>query len=200
MSLNDDFSFVRFLKVIKTLYESSTFTQLGQTVRSAINGKHSTPLMNNLDDDENSQTDESTLGGGSLITMDENETIEERPDHSKNNKLGGFMDVFNVCQYPQTDPADSKLRHTFTDNTFDEGTRDALPSTEPSLFQQVLNCTLLNNPALSDEDSYHRHDHEVYDTYDETDDDYYDSFTEDEGGRIPQNYARRRDLPRNRRR
>lgn len=36
MIQNDDFSFVRFLKVVKTLYESSTFTQLGKTFRSAL--------------------------------------------------------------------------------------------------------------------------------------------------------------------
>eukprot|EP00577_Skeletonema_sp_RCC1716_P000654 CAMPEP_0113435386 /NCGR_PEP_ID=MMETSP0013_2-20120614/36245_1 /TAXON_ID=2843 ORGANISM="Skeletonema costatum, Strain 1716" /NCGR_SAMPLE_ID=MMETSP0013_2 /ASSEMBLY_ACC=CAM_ASM_000158 /LENGTH=547 /DNA_ID=CAMNT_0000325751 /DNA_START=68 /DNA_END=1708 /DNA_ORIENTATION=- /assembly_acc=CAM_ASM_000158 len=32
MSLNNDFSFVRFLKVVKTLYESSVFTRIGKTV------------------------------------------------------------------------------------------------------------------------------------------------------------------------
>ena len=36
LSVNEDFSFVRFLKVVKTLYESSTFTQLGRTVGSAL--------------------------------------------------------------------------------------------------------------------------------------------------------------------
>ena len=36
LSINDDFSFVRFLKVVKTLYESSTFTQLGKTVGHAL--------------------------------------------------------------------------------------------------------------------------------------------------------------------
>lgn len=35
--MNEDFSFVRFLKVVKTLYETSTFTQLGRTVGSALN-------------------------------------------------------------------------------------------------------------------------------------------------------------------
>lgn len=37
LSVNDDFSFVRFLKVVKTLYDSSTFTQLGKTVGLALN-------------------------------------------------------------------------------------------------------------------------------------------------------------------
>ena len=36
MSLNNDFSFVRFLKVVKTLYESSVFTRIGKTVGSEL--------------------------------------------------------------------------------------------------------------------------------------------------------------------
>jgi hypothetical protein len=34
--MNEEFSFVRFLKVVRTLYETSTFTQLGKTVGSAL--------------------------------------------------------------------------------------------------------------------------------------------------------------------
>lgn len=37
MSLNNDFSFVRFLKVVKTLYESSVFTRIGKTVGNELN-------------------------------------------------------------------------------------------------------------------------------------------------------------------
>ncbi|KAL7559512.1 hypothetical protein ACA910_010323 [Epithemia clementina (nom. ined.)] len=40
LAINEDFSFVRFLKVVKTLYESSTFTQLGKTVGHALNGEN----------------------------------------------------------------------------------------------------------------------------------------------------------------
>ncbi len=36
MSLNYDFSFVRFLKVVKTLYESSVFTRIGKTVGTEL--------------------------------------------------------------------------------------------------------------------------------------------------------------------
>ena len=36
MTINDNFSFVIFLKVIQNLYKASTFTQLGKTVGSAI--------------------------------------------------------------------------------------------------------------------------------------------------------------------
>ena len=36
MSLNNDFSFVRLLKVVKTLYESSVFTRIGKTVGTEL--------------------------------------------------------------------------------------------------------------------------------------------------------------------
>jgi hypothetical protein len=50
MIQNDDFSFVRFLKVVKTLYESSTFTQLGRTVGSALGQQPS--VQQDFDADE----------------------------------------------------------------------------------------------------------------------------------------------------
>ena len=49
MSQNDHFSFIRCLKVVKTLYESSTFTQLGMTVGSALGYK---PVMHEIEDDD----------------------------------------------------------------------------------------------------------------------------------------------------
>ena len=60
MSLNNDFSFVRFLKVVKTLYESSVFTRIGKTVGEEL-------------DKQMSAGDEDTLGSvASLETMPEN--------------------------------------------------------------------------------------------------------------------------------
>ena len=63
MSLNNDFSFVRFLKVVKTLYESSVFTRIGRTVGSE------------LDKQAPAREDDETLieTVGSLETMPENE-------------------------------------------------------------------------------------------------------------------------------
>ena len=52
MEENEDYSFVRFLKVIKTLYESSTFTQLGNLVGSAIGDTESVVEEEYSDDDE----------------------------------------------------------------------------------------------------------------------------------------------------
>ena len=43
--MNDDFSFVRFLKVVKTLYESSTFTQLGKTVKTVLQDNEEVNLV-----------------------------------------------------------------------------------------------------------------------------------------------------------
>lgn len=62
MSQNNDFSFVRFLKVVKTLYESSIFTRIGKTVGSEL-------------DKQLPARDEDTVieTVGSLGTMPENE-------------------------------------------------------------------------------------------------------------------------------
>lgn len=181
MSLNDDFSFVRFLKVIKTLYESSTFTQLGKTVRSAIYDK--APMSPLEDDDNTLHDDESTFGGGSLVTMDENETVVDYD--GKGSATSSFMKVLSACHSPK-DISPRRLRENFTDNTDGIGKHNG--STHPadkvsSLFQQVLSCGL-HNPAESDDDSYHRRG-----TYD-TDDDY-DSMTEDETLNA-RDYARQR--------
>ena len=62
MSLNNDFSFVRFLKVVKTLYESSVFTRIGKTVGSE------------LDKQLPARDDETIIETvGSLETMPDNE-------------------------------------------------------------------------------------------------------------------------------
>mmetsp|Transcript_39696 Transcript_39696/g.95482 ORF Transcript_39696/g.95482 Transcript_39696/m.95482 type:complete len:673 (+) Transcript_39696:278-2296(+) len=67
MSLNNDFSFVRFLKVVKTLYESSVFTRIGKTVGSE------------LDKQLPARDDETVIETvGSLETMPENEQPEKK--------------------------------------------------------------------------------------------------------------------------
>lgn len=53
MAQSDDFSFVRFLKVVKTLYESSTFTQLGKTVGTALGQQ---PAIMDSSDEEGTAT------------------------------------------------------------------------------------------------------------------------------------------------
>mmetsp|Transcript_13004 Transcript_13004/g.36619 ORF Transcript_13004/g.36619 Transcript_13004/m.36619 type:complete len:599 (+) Transcript_13004:305-2101(+) len=49
MKQSENFSFVRFLKVVKTLYESSTFTQLGRTVGTALGEQ---PTLDESSDEE----------------------------------------------------------------------------------------------------------------------------------------------------
>ena len=175
MTINDDFSFVRFLKVVKTLYESSTFTQLGQTVRSAIYGNPHAPNRNAMDDDDRTHTDDSTFGGGSLVTMDENDIGDDTRNPSKSR---GFLNILSACQSP-ADPANGKIRQTTSDGI--DYAKEAISTyvDGPSLFQQVLSCTLLGNPAESDDDSYHRNG--TYGTYDDYTDDDYDSITDDGG-------------------
>lgn len=66
MSFNNDFSFVRFLKVVKTLYESSVFTRIGKTVGSE------------LDKQAPARDDETVIETvGSLETMPENEQTQK---------------------------------------------------------------------------------------------------------------------------
>lgn len=83
MTLNNDFSFVRFLKVVKTLYESSIFTQLGKGLSSELN-KHA-PVR---------EDDTATETTGSLATMPENENLP---------KQGNAISLFDMltCQSPK---------------------------------------------------------------------------------------------------
>lgn len=195
VSLNDDFSFVRFLKVIKSLYELSTFTQIGRTVGSALHGKGS-PMATNYE--EQTLDDDSTFGGGSLVTMDENETYTADYDdmdeggqkRGKKSSNTGFMNLFSVCASPEDKK--SKFKNRFADDedsmtmngsqdAGDEGKRKNSSSENASgnsnvgnLFKQVINCTLTHNTEdFSDEGSYHRDD--TYYTDDE-----YDSYTDEE--------------------
>jgi hypothetical protein len=82
MSLNNDFSFVRFLKVVKTLYESSVFTKIGKTVGTELNKQ-----LPARDDDTAADS------VGSLETMPENETY-------KKEKTGLLCSIANAltCQ------------------------------------------------------------------------------------------------------
>ena len=79
MSLNNDFSFVRFLKVVKTLYESSVFTKIGKTVGSEL-------------DKQLPARDDETVTDGSLVTMPENE-----PDSSTTNTNSSIFQML-TCQ------------------------------------------------------------------------------------------------------
>jgi len=57
MKQSEDFSFVRFLKVVKTLYESSTFTQIGKTVGTALGQQSALEESSDEDDDDGTTVD-----------------------------------------------------------------------------------------------------------------------------------------------
>ena len=83
----------------QTLYKASTFTQLGKTVGSAIYKK--TLMMEG--DDNTSHThndDECTYRGGSLVTMDENDSIDGH-GNKKDSKVASFMQVLSACHSPR---------------------------------------------------------------------------------------------------
>jgi hypothetical protein len=145
MSINDDFSFVRFLKVIKTLYDSSTFTLLGKAVRGVLDEK--SPTNNNAPPrlyDEDVAPDDS-FDEGSLVTVGkENENKNETPS--------SFFSVFSSCHVPK-DSSSPVLKPSMTDVSdlaSVEG-RSLKPQRQPSggLLQQMFNCTL---PILDDVD------------------------------------------------
>lgn len=134
LSVNDDFSFVRFLKVVKTLYESSTFTQLGRTVGSALNA----PVMEN-----DKECDDSQFG-----TVDEDDTVEDLTrDGKMNKKNNGNGAVFNALNalrlctdsVPSTKGDKQKRRSNNSNN-------------DPQSFvEKVLNCTM-GAEDMSDDD------------------------------------------------
>ena len=129
------------------------FTHLGQTGGSAIYGNSNLPARDLLSVDEHSQTDKS-FGAGSLVTMDENDTVENKATTSKSKITESLMSLLNP--YQSRDFPGEKIRENFSEESGRASILD--PS---NLFQQVMSCTLLNNPAESDDD--------------------YDSYTEDDG-------------------
>ena len=121
MAVDDDFSFVRFLKVVKSLYESSTFTQLGKTVGTVLNDGV-------FDEDEgaSSDDDDDESDGGSLETVDE--------DEEKKNGPGVLSRAFAACVSPDAcvSPSDAKKEMKGYDPSKDK----------PSYFEKVVTCTL----------------------------------------------------------
>lgn len=135
MSLNEDFSFVRFLKVVKTLYESSTFTQLGRTVGSALNPLSIPSQMN---DDESRKSNRSQ------------KPRETNMGEGHESFFDALADACSGKSKLTSDPALCKG---------DEGNTIANARNE-NIFVQMLNgCSLLtshpdNDEYFSDEDTF----------------------------------------------
>lgn len=130
MVQSEDFSFVRFLKVVKTLYESSTFTQLGRTVGTALGQQ---PVGNGSFDEEG--------------TVEEPRRTRQGIDRSSTDELPateGQNSLFpSMCLTPRSmvDPKTGKTME-----------QDAL-----SLLEKVFGCTFLapeGEDELSDAETY----------------------------------------------
>lgn len=130
MIQSEDFSFVRFLKVVKTLYESSTFTQLGKTVGSALGQQ---PIGN-------ASFDEDGTAGETIHTrqgIDQSSTTDEMP-------VVGRTSLFPaLCLSPRggAEPKSSKNVE-----------QDPL-----SMLEKVFGCNFLvpeGEDELSDEETY----------------------------------------------
>jgi len=189
MSTNDDFSFIRFLKVVKTLYESSSFTQLGKTVRSALR-KPGEPTI----DEEDSIVEESPFN--SMTPMDQDDTLSDPPAQQS-----AILKALAACTSPKSMPDCSGLEKT-GGNKSKSNTQilDSTPgdgANSQSLLEQVMSCTLNLDGEYSDEDTYHGRsigDDDTYgtDTLGETTT--YDSLTDDgyESNRRPRRSRPRR--------
>lgn len=130
MSTNDDFSFVRFLKVVKTLYESSTFTQLGRTVGSALNGGN-VPKAALSDEDDTYGKSEASKDSQTVPAEDEvtRVTTDIQP-HGGNPLLNIF------CGSPAAEPMEKRSKKK------KGGDQLAFDNRHPSLLEQMINCTL----------------------------------------------------------
>eukprot|EP00532_Pseudo-nitzschia_australis_P005049 CAMPEP_0168182418 /NCGR_PEP_ID=MMETSP0139_2-20121125/11884_1 /TAXON_ID=44445 /ORGANISM="Pseudo-nitzschia australis, Strain 10249 10 AB" /LENGTH=585 /DNA_ID=CAMNT_0008103349 /DNA_START=286 /DNA_END=2043 /DNA_ORIENTATION=+ len=97
MKQNENFSFVRFLKVVKTLYESSTFTQLGRTVGTALGEQ---PAGNESTDEEDHE-EEAAKGQNDLpIEPSRTEDLQESSvlGMCSPKGQGGVSDPFSIIE------------------------------------------------------------------------------------------------------
>lgn len=183
MSHNDDFSFVRFLKVVKTLYESSTFTQLGRTVGSALG--YSVGASKLADDDD-------TYDGTYMLSQQsQDEENEKKQAEIRKAKGNSIFSALQACTTPHDDlsrkESDRERKDALDAVTID--TRDT--KSRASLLEQVINCTYVHGGGepYSDDDTYHSKgsyddDHTLEDsTFDSATDDGYDSAGRDARGR-----------------
>lgn len=191
MSPNDDFSFIRFLKVVKTLYESSSFTQLGKTVRSALR-KPGEPII----DEEDSIIDESDTPINSM-SLEQEDALSDPPAEQS-----AILKALVACTSPKgipecngVDKPSPKKKSDSNKQIIDSTPGDGQAS--QSLLEQVLmSCTLNIDGEFSDEDTYHGRsiDDETFgtDTLGETTT--YDSLTDDgyESNRRPRRSRARR--------
>jgi hypothetical protein len=153
MAQNENFSFVRFLKVVKTLYESSTFTQLGRTVGSALTTG-------------NAHKDFDIEGDGSQDTTDRTQDTTDRSkdSHGEGEKANTQLQtrsngIFSMlCGSPTAEPIEEKPKKSGKKaSDADEMTYDTRDMRHASLLDKMINCTLGEEVELdyvSDYDSF----------------------------------------------
>lgn len=167
MSANDDFSFVRFLKVVKTLYESSTFTQLGKTVGSALNPlSPSADLLPEIDNNNRSNK--------------KNGKKKNRGNNSKSNYNSPTSDsIFEAL----TDACTSSNRKDIEQESLKGAiSSDKTLQRKETIFDQMIKgCTLLATPEddFSDEETFKTRTEDDLSFYSGVDQSY-ESVTEDE--------------------
>ena len=151
LSLNDDFSFVRFLKVVKTLYESSTFTQLGRTVGSALKFNRDDAM---IDDDE----EDETLANGTRSTLDYEDETTKKPAPALHTSL---LDALTGCTSPdqfgvgQKSPQRKKASGNDPGDPRESRQGKNVSAKPANFLEQVMNCTLgADGNVESDEDTY----------------------------------------------
>lgn len=159
MSMNENFSFVRFLKVIKTLYEASTFTQLGKTVGSALKPTSTSsprsPRPNRGDNGTNGDRIAMSSASGEDAEMD---VASERYTSKQDSMVPSHESILDVI----TEACRPGRRHQQARKPGSATTHGKLSKREDttprqSLLEQVINCTLLAPPEedyLSDEDTF----------------------------------------------
>jgi len=151
MKQSEDFSFVRFLKIVKTLYESSTFTQLGRTVGTALGQQ---PVIEESSDEE----DENAHG---IIDRTNTEDMMQE----------GSGSLFPLLCSPRTPTPSTK-----TSSKLGENNDHAF-----ALIEKMLGCNFLVHDLedeLSDEETCANHTFD--DTYTMANDSTFDSISEDE--------------------
>lgn len=164
MKQSEDFSFVRFLKVVKTLYESSTFTQLGRTVGTALGEQ---PTIDDSDDSDDG-------------TLNKNVSVIERTETEDMQRASLYNSVCSP-KGPTGKPKSSKSFGRPSD-------RDAL-----SIIERVFGCNFLiqdfENESF-DEDTFANISFD--DTHTMAQNSTFSSFSEDEYRRATRNRRSRR--------
>ena len=141
MKQSEDFSFVRFLKVVKTLYESSVFTQLGRTVGTALGQQ---PVIQEATSEEE----------GSTIIRDRNADAAAPIQRTKTEDMGSEGGTFfqNLCcQQVVEKSACHQIveKNACSDKVLAKKENDAL-----AIIEKMFGCNFLVQDIDDDEFSF----------------------------------------------